>query len=130
MRGNRNRGFTLIEMVIAFAILGISLTALFGVFETSLARTRHDARLSEATLLAESLLARAGTEIPLDGAKHTGAWQEFDYELTGEPVNAARGQTEYTVPTTTVIASVTWHESAASRTITLSSLKFLPRAIP
>ena len=130
MSQHRNRGFTLIEMVIAFAILGVSLTALFDAFETSLARTRHDTRLSEGTLLAESLLARGGTEFPLDGAVHAGNWQEFSYELVDQPVSAARGQMDYTVGTTTVIASVTWHESAGNRAITLSTLKFLPRTNP
>src|SRR5258708_3317185 len=31
-------------MVIAFAILGLALPALYGTFESSLSRTRHDAR--------------------------------------------------------------------------------------
>jgi general secretion pathway protein I len=130
MSRHRHRGFTLIEMVIAFAILGISLTVLFDVFETSLARTRHDTRLSEGTLFAESLLARAGTELPLGAGAHTGEWQGFAYELTDQPVAAPQGQKAYTLPTTVVTAAVTWREPAGNRTIALSTLKFLPRAHP
>lgn len=126
----RNRGFTLIEMVVAFAILGISLTVLFDAFETSLARTRHDTRLSEGTLVAESLLARAGTEYPLDGAVHYGEWQGFAYELSDRPVAFPQAQRAYTIPTTMVTAAVTWHELAGNRTVALSTLKFLPRASP
>jgi len=130
MSGHRNRGFTLIEMVIAFAILGISLTVLFNAFETSLARTHHDTRLREGTLLAESLLARAGTELPLGAGAHTGESQGFAYEVTDEAVTPPQGQLAYTVPTTVVTASVTWHELSGNRTIALSTLKFLPRTSP
>ncbi len=112
MTQQRTRGFTLIEMVIALAILGISLTVLFSAFENSLSRTRHDARLSEATLLAESLLSRAGTEWPLGTGAHTGEWQSFAYELSDEPVPTPQGRTAYTVRTTTVTAAVRWHDCA------------------
>lgn len=130
MSHHRSRGFTLIEMVIAFAILGISLTVLFNAFETSLARTRHDTRLSEGTLLAESLLARAGSELPLGAGAHSGESQGFTYELTDGPVALQQGKVAYTAPTTVVTASVTWHELAGNRTISLSTLKFLPRPTP
>ena len=65
MTARRDAGFTLIEMVIAFAILGLSLSALYATFQSALSRTRHDAHLSEATMLARSVLARAGTEWPM-----------------------------------------------------------------
>lgn len=130
MNRHPNRGFTLIEMVVAFAILGISLTVLFDAFETSLARTRHDTRLSEGTLFAQSVLARAGTEFPLDGAVHSGQWQEFAYELSDRPIAPPQEQRVNTIATTLVTASVTWHELAGNRTIALSTLKFLPRANP
>jgi general secretion pathway protein I len=123
-------GFTLIEMVIAFAILGITLTVLFGVFQNALSRTRHDARLSEGTLLARSLLARAGSEWPLADGTREGSWGGYEYELIEQTVVAPPGQPPYTLPTIRVSASVTWVERAGRRALSLSTLKLLPPGAP
>jgi general secretion pathway protein I len=126
----RTRGFTLIEMVIAFAILAVTLAALYSTFETALSRSRHDARLSEAILLAQSLLARAGTEWPLANGNERGAWNSYTYQVSEQTVASIAGQRLRTLPTIRVTASVTWAESAGRRNIALSTLKFLPSVAP
>jgi general secretion pathway protein I len=119
-------GFTLIEMVIAFAILGLSLSALYATFQSALSRTRHDAHLSEATLLARSLLARAGSEWPLiEGSSH-GQWSEYDYELNEHKSPAPAKELPFTVATVRVTATVTWVEFAGKRSYSLSTLKLQP----
>ena len=130
MSARRSQGFTLIEMVVAFAILGIALTTLYAVFESALSRIRHDTHLSESILLAQSLLARAGTEWPLaEGVRH-GDWQNYRYELAEQGISALDGQPPYTLPAIQVTASVSWVESAGKRTIVLSTLKLLPQVAP
>jgi general secretion pathway protein I len=121
----RTQGFTLIEMVVAFAILGVSLSALFATFESTLSRTARDARFSDATLLAQSMLARAGTEWPLDGTAHEGTWDNFSYEIQEQ---AARAST--TLPTRPITVIVGWQEGGNSRSISLSTLKLSPRVLP
>jgi len=123
-------GFTLIEMVIAFAILGLSLSALYATFQSALSRTGHDARLSEATLLARSLLARAGTEWPLiEGSTH-GEWSEYAYELDEHKSVTPPNETPFTVPAVQVTATVTWVEFAGKRSYSLSTLKLQPWVAP
>src|SRR5450432_4058180 len=112
MNSRRAGGFTLIEMVIAFAILSLSLSALYATLQNSLSRTRHDAHLSEATLLARSLLARAGTEWALIEGSSQGEWNEYAYELAEHKSVAPPNQPPITLPTIQVTASVTWSEAA------------------
>lgn len=62
---NRRRGFTLIEVLVAFAILAVALTALFQVFSGGLGAIGTAERHSMATMLARSILDDVGAEIPL-----------------------------------------------------------------
>jgi general secretion pathway protein I len=123
-------GFTLIEMVIAFAILGLSLSALYATFQSALSRTGHDARLSEATLLARSILARAGTEWPLSEGSSQGEWSEFAYELDEHKQVAPANEVPFTLPVVKVTATVTWAEFSGKRSFSLSTLKLQPGSSP
>jgi general secretion pathway protein I len=62
---NRRRGFTLIEVLVAFAILAVALTALFQVFSSGLGAIGTAERHSMAAMLARSILDDVGAEIPL-----------------------------------------------------------------
>ena len=57
MNHSRQRGFTLIEVVVAFAILALSLGAIYESFGGSLQRTAIASKRELAALRAESLLA-------------------------------------------------------------------------
>jgi general secretion pathway protein I len=129
VRPPRQRGFTLIEAVIAFAILGLSLSALYGAFGAALSRTRRDAKLSEATLIAQSLLARAGTELPASSGHFTGEWQDYRYELSQQISSASRPGIP-TVQTAQVTARVTWAGSSGQRELEISALELVPVVRP
>lgn len=62
---NRQGGFTLIEILVAFAILAVALTALFQVFSGGLGAIGTAERHSMAMMLARSILDDVGAEIPL-----------------------------------------------------------------
>lgn len=59
------RGFTLIEVLVAFAILALTLAALLQVFATGLRSADAIDRHLMATMLARSVLDDVGTEIPI-----------------------------------------------------------------
>jgi general secretion pathway protein I len=128
MSYRRNRGFTLIEVIIAFAILGMTLSTLYGVFSTTLARARHEARLNEAVSVSQSLLSRAGVEWPLTESPVRGELNGYDYEVTQEVVNAPAGQPALTQPIVRVTASVAWSDPAGQRNVSISTLKLLSRS--
>jgi general secretion pathway protein I len=130
MTRRRPNGFTLIEMVIAFAILGLTLSVLYGVFAGAMSRIRHDIHLNEGTLIAQSLLARAGSEFSPAHGTVRGRWNDYSYELVQQAIEPAAAQTPPTQPATRVTASVTWRESGGQRDITLSTLKLVPRVVP
>jgi hypothetical protein len=101
----------------------MSLSVLYGVFASSLSRTRRDTQLSEASMLAQSLLARAGSEFPITGEPISGDWTEYTYQVTQREVSAPEGQRAYTQPTVQVTARVTWGEATRPHDLTLSTLK-------
>jgi general secretion pathway protein I len=61
-RVQADAGFTLLEIVVALAILGLSLTVLFGIFSQNVARTHLNETRAEERALANSLLLRAETK--------------------------------------------------------------------
>ncbi|TMA66577.1 MAG: prepilin-type N-terminal cleavage/methylation domain-containing protein [Deltaproteobacteria bacterium] len=63
----RPRGMTLLEVLVALAVLAIGVTALQGLLAASVRGIATDVRLTEATLLARSLLAEAEVRPPEPG---------------------------------------------------------------
>jgi len=66
---NRERGFTLIEVVVAFVMLALVLTVSFEIFSKGMARAGHLDDRAKALVVAQSRLAAAGEE---DGAVKEG----------------------------------------------------------
>jgi general secretion pathway protein I len=58
-------GFTLVEVLVGLAILALSLSVSYELVATGLSRTSQAKMLAGAVLQAQSLLAKAGTELPL-----------------------------------------------------------------
>ena len=61
-RGLCRRGFTLLEVLVAVAVLGLALVSLLGLHVRNLALIAHDQRITEATLLARALMTEAEVE--------------------------------------------------------------------
>ncbi|GAB2493548.1 prepilin-type N-terminal cleavage/methylation domain-containing protein [Pseudoxanthomonas sangjuensis] len=89
----RQSGFTLIEVIVAFALLAGALTILVGALSNSSRQVRAADDASRATLHAQSLLAQVGVGEILQPGRREG---EFDggalrWELQVEPyVDPAR----------------------------------------
>jgi general secretion pathway protein I len=58
----RQRGFSLLEVLVAFTILALSLGVLMQIFSGALRNSDTTADQAQATLLAQSLLAGVGIE--------------------------------------------------------------------
>lgn len=58
-------GFTLLEVLVAFAVLAVAMTAILQAFGGGLDATRRSEAAGEALAAARSLLDRVGTELPI-----------------------------------------------------------------
>jgi prepilin-type N-terminal cleavage/methylation domain-containing protein len=64
-------GYTLLEVVVALAILSISMAALSESYSLSLRRSLRAENLMHASLMLGSVRDRLGVDIPLDGRPHS-----------------------------------------------------------
>jgi general secretion pathway protein I len=60
--GGRSAGFTLLEVMVAVAVLALALVSLLGLHVRNLALLERDQRLTETTLLARALMTEVEVE--------------------------------------------------------------------
>jgi general secretion pathway protein I len=118
------KGFSLLEVLVAFTVLALSLGAIFPLF----AGVSNSARLSEsygqALMIAESRMAVLSAETPLEYLDQLGQdgrfiWHEkvSDYD-TGELSPAVA----YMLPRQLDV-HVSWVDGSQERAVTLSSVR-------
>jgi prepilin-type N-terminal cleavage/methylation domain-containing protein len=115
------RGFTMIEVMIAIVLLAVATTGLVGLFRIQSGASSFSRHASEATELAQDKLeflrtqgtATAGSETALSSLGKPGG--PFDRTWS---VAASTGYTDYTV-------TVSWDESGTPRSIRLISRRSL-----
>jgi general secretion pathway protein I len=69
---NKQRGFSLLEILIAFSILALSLGILLKIFSSGVNTAGVAEEYSAAVQIAESLMAKTGVESPLQASEATG----------------------------------------------------------
>jgi len=74
------RGFTLLEVLVAFALLAVALTLLLGTLSGAARQVGEADLRSRAVLHAQSLLAVTGVEAPLQVGQHHGQWEDGRYQ--------------------------------------------------
>jgi general secretion pathway protein I len=71
----RQRGFSLLEVILAFALLSVGLGILIAILSGGLAQVRGAGDATEATLHAQSLLDQVGVLEPIEPKRERG---DFD----------------------------------------------------
>lgn len=117
-------GFTLLEVLIALAILSVALATLLGIFSQGLSRAREMREATTARALAQSLLAIQGTESPIVIGDTSGLDGAFAWHLKAVPY----GKSETGgIGMALITAQVTWNDG--KRSVSLSTLRLTPKAV-
>lgn len=78
-RARRQRGYTLIEVIVAFMVLALGLSILLGILSNSTRQVRWADDAGRAALHAQSLLAQAGVGEALRAGHSEGVFEEGRY---------------------------------------------------
>ena len=79
MQANKQRGFSLLEILIAFSILALSLGILLKIFSAGVNTAAVAENYTAAVQIAESLMAKTGVETPLQAGQAAGLENEKYY---------------------------------------------------
>ena len=78
-RRHEENGFTLIEVLVAMAILAVALAAILSAMTTGLRSASRAADATEATELAQSLLAQQEVSLPPEYGETNGSTADGDH---------------------------------------------------
>jgi general secretion pathway protein I len=121
----RERGFTLLEVLVALLIFGLAFGVLAQIFQTGFRHSATAERTTTATLLARSQLARIGIDLPLEiGEIEEDAGGGFRIRTRVEPAEIEVAADEF-VPLL-VQVSVVWGLEADQGEVALTTLRLAP----
>lgn len=95
----RQRGYTLIEVIVAFALLAAALTLLLGTLSGAARQVRGSADAGRAALYAQSLMSQVGVGEPIKPGTRNGDFEDGRYRWSldirrwsdpARPANALR----------------------------------------
>ena len=122
------RGFSLLEVLVAFTILAMLLGALFQVFSGGLRAARSGDQYTRATIIAQSRLAALGVEQPLREGVSSGTDDDpYHWRVTVSPYLDDQMPVAYHVlQPLTVHVEVFWEEGGSARSVSLTSILLGP----
>ena len=136
----RQRGFSLLEVLVAFTILALSLAVLMRIFSGSLRNADVTRDQAQAVALAQSLLASAGVEATLVPGESTGVLDDkFRWLLRvgpfveePRPGESAAVRSPLPLDLWEVAVRVAWGGDSRlpERAVTLTTLRVQPPATP
>lgn len=126
----QNRGMTLLEILVAFVILSLTMAVILHIFSGGIHNAKIAQSYSRAVFLAQSRLAAVGIEQPLAPLEDSGqVGPDFQWHVSvvvlddgGEADRLLMPVRQYLVRTT-----VSWQEDGREKQIELSSVRIGPR---
>lgn len=128
----QQRGFSLIEVLVAFSILAMALGVLMQIFSRASLTTATSIQYSRAAGLASARLEAVGSAIPLEPGTVTGEPEDgMSWELNMAPIEGGAlgipqdGAQGFAPPATPyrVAVNVLWRDGDRVRHLTLATLR-------
>lgn len=140
MRIERRRrgeaGFSLIEVVVALALLGLILAVLSDSLRTGLGSAARAAAIEPPLAIAEAKLAAVGVTEPLVAGRTNGrdargiGWQMSIEEFRDDDFDGPSGDAPGVPKLYRVVVTVSWSQGGAARSLSLDSLRLAPVTPP
>lgn len=123
--GRASRGFTLIEVLVAFVVTSLVLAAVLGIFSGGLGTSRRADARATAALIATSVLAATGREQPLAEGVAEGVFDNgFRWRRWIEPYLVETLFAEDSgIFSYRVVVTVSWPGAGPDDGVTLSTLR-------
>jgi len=116
-------GFTLIEVLVALAILAIAFGFAFRALSGGFDRLDRDQKSADALLLAQSTLARVGHDIALQDSAVAGRTKDdFSWRIETGPYGDRKGVPPGRLIGHRVEVTIAWSERHQRREVRLTSL--------
>lgn len=126
------RGYTLLEVLVAFAVLALALTLLLGTLSGGTRQVRWSADAGRAALHAQSLLADVGVGAVLEAGRREGVFDDGRYRWSlevapwVEPGRPPPGTVDPWAPQLlSVQLTVLWGEAGPRERLQLHSLRLV-----
>lgn len=118
---NGQRGLTLLELLVAFAIMALSLGMLYRIMGGGVRSAGDIERYQRAAVLAQSLLALRDT-VPEGGWQQAGESAGYQWQIQSAPYST--GLSGPTIPVLHEVGiAVTWGEGERLRSLNLTTLR-------
>ncbi|MFI0397787.1 MAG: prepilin-type N-terminal cleavage/methylation domain-containing protein [Thiolinea sp.] len=124
----KQQGFTLLEIMVAFVIMGLVVGTLLQLFGSAMRSVALADEYSFAVQVAESRMEAVGSEIKVE--KNTVSGQEegtaYQWAVTMQPIELNEKQEEFSlsIEPYQVTVIVSWNSEGKQRQFTLTSLRF------
>lgn len=134
MNKNKQQGFSLLEILIAFTILALSLSILLKIFSSGVLTASVAEEYTAAVQIAESLMAKTGVETVLQATQASGVENDkYHWQLGVSPFVFNPEQIDTTllpVQVFKVRVTVNWgNDDANDREVELVTLKLVNKTL-
>jgi prepilin-type N-terminal cleavage/methylation domain-containing protein len=122
-RGGAESGFSLLEVLIATTIIGLTLIALMQLLLVGFKAKTNAGLRTAASILGEKILQEYANQNKLAGGQYQGQWEGFSYQVQIEPQYEIAPAERTRVVCYLIQVTVAWLEKGKTKFITLDTIR-------